>query len=175
MSTVRKLVVDGIEIPTYASLEIAQRYERISASYAARMRSGTRKQRTIWGNKLRTTISGSGVIPVGLSNLTTEAPVVIKCIGHRGILSTSRNIALPAGAWRSDAGSEPYGRALVGEKWVELIGTMVSDTLQLPDTSGATQYEAVYLPELTVFIDAPADDHPQHGPVFAWTLSAEEV
>lgn len=172
--TVRQLIVGGVTVPVYAMIEISQRYEDISATYRSRVRSGSAKHRTIFSGKIRTVVAGSGLIPAGLQTVDYTTSFTLSCIKHRGILSASPNIALPT-TRRSDAGSEPYGRALAGDTWIETPAVMVGDTAQLTPVSGATQYQAIYFPEITVFADPPTEDKPQHGPTFGWSLIAEEV
>ena len=180
MSVVRQLIIDGVTVPVYAMTEISQTYSKQRASYRSRMRNGDLKQRVIWplsGAKLTTTISGNGIIPPGIGEdglVDYDGSIVISCVGHRGITSASNVITLPA-ARRSDAGSEPYGRALTPGGWRETPLALVGDTATLTAVSGAPQYQAVYFPELTCFADPPSEEHPQHGPVFRWTLIAEEI
>lgn len=175
MSAVRQLIVDGVAVPVYAMTGISQRYEPVHATYRARMVDGSGKQRTLWSGKLRTVITGQGLIPAGLSAIDFTASFTLSCVAHRAINSASRVITLPA-ARRSDSGSTPYGRAAVGDTWVDApVASLVGDTLTLTEISGATQYQAVYFPELTVFADPPTEDHPEHGPSFSWSLTAEEL
>lgn len=172
--TVRQLIVDGVTVPVWAMISISQRYEPVQGSYRSRMRSGTLKQRTIWNGKMRTVVTGSGVIPAALTGIDYTGSFTLSCIAHRGVLTASTSVALPS-ARRSDAGSEPYGRALVGDQWVATPVSMGGDTATITAVTGATQYQVVYFPEITVFADPPTEDKPEHGPNFGWSLVAEEI
>lgn len=175
MSAVRQLIVDGITVPVYAMTGISQRYEPIRATYRARMVDGSAKQRTLWSGKLRTVITGQGLIPAGLSAVDFEASFTLSCVAHRAINAAGPVFTLPA-ARRTDSGSTPYGRAAVGDTWVDApVDSLVGNTLTLQTVSGATQYQAVYFPEITVFADPPIEEHPEHGPSFGWSLTAEEL
>ena len=118
------------------------------------MGDGGIEKQTLAGTigKLKTTISGSGTIPVGLQGVTFTGPLVLKCHQHRAITSASRIITLPP-TRRSDAGSVPYGRAYVGHEWVATGIGIVGDTATLVEVTGATQYQAVYFPEITVIVE----------------------
>jgi hypothetical protein len=175
MSTVRQLVVAGVDVPIWAMIDISQRYETVTSTFRSRMRSGTLKQRTIWSGKLRTTITGSGVIPAGLGEIDYESSFSLWCVAHRSVQHATTGIQIPANR-RTDAGSLPYGRALVGEKWISTdVASTVDNTINLVAVSGATQYQVCYFPKITVFASPPIEDKPQHGPVFGWSLVAEEV
>lgn len=138
------------------------------------MRSGGNRQRTTWTGKLRTSISGNGVIPPGISGIDETQSITLACVEPRSIVSTSENIAIPA-ARRADAGSEPYGRALTGDTWVDTPVNMNGNTAELTPVSGATQYQVVWFPLLTVFFDPIVEDKPSHGPTYGWAITAEEV
>jgi len=182
MSDVRLLIVDGVTVPVFASTTISQTYDKQSATYRSRMRSGTLKQRKVWpsgGAKLITTITGSGMIPPGIGEdglVDYDNSFVLSCVGHRAITSTSNVIALPA-ARRSDSGSEPYARVRVAgtDKWVPTAVSVVGNTATLTTVTGAAQYQCLYFPEITVFADPPTEEKPRHGPEFSWTLVAEEI
>jgi len=174
MSTVRQIIVDGISVPVYASISISQTYEELRATSRRRFLGGGAWQRTTWSGKLRTSLSGNGVIPYGLSNVDFTSSFEISCKAPRSINGSGRVFTLPA-ARRSDAGSEPYGRALVGDTWVDTPCNVVGDTATLDAVSGATQYQVVYFPKLTVVADAPNESHPNHGPDYSWSIVAEEV
>lgn len=174
MSTVRQLIVDGTSVPVWAMTEISQRYEEIEAKARRRFLGGGGWQRVTYGGKIRTSITGSGVIPASLGSIDYDGSFTLSCIAHRAIVSASSSIAIPS-ARRSDTGSEPYGRALVGDVWVSTPVSMMVDNAILTPVTGATQYQVVYFPEITVFADPPVEDKPTHGPVFGWSLVAEEV
>ena len=175
MSLVRQLIVDGVTICSLSTIQISQTYETVRGSYRARMRDGGLKQRTIWSGKIRTTITGSGLIPPGFSLVDYDSSFTLSCIGHRAVNTTNTSVVLPS-ARRSDAGSEPYGRALLcAEKWYPTDVTMVGDTANITPIAGAASYQVIWFPEIVVFADPPVEAHPEHGPTFDWSLVAEEI
>ena len=175
MSTVRQLIVDGTIVCELSTIDISQTYERVRGSYRARMRDGGLKQRTIWSGKLRTTITGNGLIPPGISLIDFDSSFTLSCIGHLAVNTTNTSVVLPS-ARRSDAGSEPYGRALnCGGKWNPTDVTMVGDTANITPVAGAEQYQVIWFPEIVVFADPPVEAHPEHGPTYSWSIVAEEI
>lgn len=177
--SIRHLIVGGVIVPLHASLELSQRYEKLQSVYRPRTRSGSRKSRKLWGTKLRTVITGSGSIPAGIGEdglIDYDNPFTLSCVEHRAVTSIGAvtSIVLPA-ARRSDSGSEPYGRALVGDHWIATPVVMAGDTANLTPVANAVQYQAVYFPELVVSGDPPEESKPERGPNFAWTLTLEEV
>ena len=173
--TVRQLVVAGVDVPVWAMIDISQRYEPIQATTRRRFLDGGGWQRTTWNGKLRTVITGSGVIPAGLGEIDYTTSFSLWCVAHRSVQHASTGILIPS-ARRTDTGSTPYGRALVGDKWIATdVASIVTDTVNLVAVSGATQYQVCYFPKITVFADPPFEDKPQHGPTFGWSLTAEEV
>jgi len=172
--SVRQLKINGVAVPVYAMLNISQQYTPLQAVYRARTAGGSLVQRTLWDSKLRTVVTGSGVIPPGISDIDYSSSFTLSCVAPRSLVSASANITIPA-ARRTDAGSTPYGRALTGDTWESTPVTMNGNVAELTPVSGATQYQVVYFPELTVIADPATEDHPSHGPVYGWTLTAEEV
>lgn len=172
--SVRQLIINGISVPVWSTFDLSQTYERIQAAWRPRFLDGGAKQRIAYSGKLRTTIAGSGLIPPGISGLNFDNSYVLSCVAPHSIISTIATIDIPA-ARRTDSGSTPYGRALVGDNWVDTEVSMGGNTATLTTVANATAYQVVYFPEITVFSDPPTEDKPKHGPVYGWSLTAEEV
>ena len=151
---IRALILGGIEIPLDSVHSLNQVYDPRDVSSIHHMGDGGIQKQTLAGTigKIKTSISGSGTIPVGLQGVTFSGPLLLKCHQHRAISSATRVITLPA-ARRGDTGSEPYGRAYVGNEWVATGIGVVGNTATLDEVTGATQYQAVYFPEITVIIE----------------------
>lgn len=169
----RSLIIGGIAVPRLASLEVAEVVEPIAARARYRMADGKFKTRTAWSGAWRVLIDLRGTIPPGLSALDWDAGVQIACTRHQAITSGTNVITLPQ-ARRADAGSQPYGRALVAGRWVRTPLALTGDLATLDVVAGATVYQAVLFPLLTVFGDGPAleysrDSELPHG----WRLEAE--
>ena len=171
------LIIGGIPVPLLTSIRLAQEYESLSATTEYRMGDGTLDIQTAWGgnHKLRTTITGSGQLPLGLSALNLpQKGVIVSCIKPRAITSLSREIALPI-ARRTDAGSEPFGRALMNERWQKVGVQVVGDLATLDEVTDAKQYQVHYYPEITAFVRAPLERKDGRGNAYSWSISAEEI
>lgn len=174
--SVRQLIVGGVTVPQLAGLEISQSYEPIEAVARVRMANGALIQRVAWAGKLRTRLSGRGAIPAGLQAIDWAVAVTIECIAHRAIsgVGTTRVFALPT-ARRTDTESLPYGRALVGNRWVRTPCTVATNIATLTAVTNAAQYQVVYFPKLTCFASPPTEMREADGTLFGWELTAEET
>ena len=152
------LEVGSIVIPTEAALEFEQDYEEITAQTIERTAAGGGILRRLYGGKLRSLVTGKGWVPAAFINLDTGAAHVIKCAAPLEVSSANTTVTLPAGR-RSDAGHEPIGFGLVGDRLVAttisnlaaiLAGT--SDDASLVAVPGAIGYRVVYHPQITALI-----------------------
>ena len=172
--TVRTLVVDGVTVPVWASLDIRQELEPLEGAASGRLRDGAAYKRKRWGGKRRTVITGGGNAPSGLQAIDTDTSFEIWCIVPVAINSaTAGPITLPT-ARRSDAGSEPHGFAIVDGAMVPTTCNVVGDDATLGAVSGASSYQVRYFPVLTV-IGGPVEEDLQRATGFGWQLTAEEV
>lgn len=172
--TAKTLEIGGVVVPLWASMEIAQTYERLGGSTVLRMMSGAAKKQTHWG-RLATRVSGTGNVPAGLDGIDWSQPQVLKCAAARSIGAAGNVIAIPA-ARRSDAGHLPHGFAenaagVLAATPVALAG----DVATLTPVGGAVRYLVLWYPQLTVFSDGPAGDIDVGQARYGWELRAEEV
>lgn len=168
----RNLVIGGLEIPVSASHTLNQSYEPIQAVNRVRMMDGTLIQQSSWSGKLLTSIDGSGIIPVGLQSLDYSSAITIKCVAERAVTSASNVIDIPS-ARRSDYA--PEGRALVGGKWQSTPVAMAGDTATLTAVAGASQYQAIYWPELVCYCNPPSESRGARDSSYGWSLDGEQV
>lgn len=166
------LIIGGIVIPAKASMTLSQGYDPVQATHRARLASGDLIQRTSWSGKLSTTINGGGLIPAGLQLLDYSSTITIGCIAERAVTGGSNVITIPA-ARRSDVA--PIGRALVGGVWQDSPVSIVGDEVTITVVAGATQYQAVYWPELICFCDPPSETRGARNSDYGWTIAGEEV
>ena len=165
------LIIGGIPIPRHAGIE-SQSYEPISGSTLLRMANGAGKKRTHW-NKLKTTISGNGWLPLGLGSLDFTEPLELACIQPRGMSSpTSQVFALPTNRRRD---VEPWGFGLVGGRWYSLPVDLQGDTATLGRIEGGELYHVNWLPLLTVYMQDPASQLDPTLGEYSWTIEAEEA
>lgn len=100
------LKIGNVEIPTRAGIDLEQTYTPIGGETILRTLNGTGIKQSTWA-KLRTTISGGGWSPTGLSLLDTTVPQSIACIMPRAVIAdANRQATLPA-ARRGDSGALP--------------------------------------------------------------------
>lgn len=166
------LILGGVEIVLDAVGTLQQSYQPIGGSSLLRMQSGKGIKQTHW-QKLSTTIQGDGWLPPGLMDLDYSQPLLLSCIAPRSVVGIGTALPLPA-ARRSDAGYTPQGLALVGRQWVATAVSMSGDTANLTPVSGASRYQALYYPELTVYADEPQEEMDVTGAAHRWSLTAEE-
>ena len=165
------LIIDGIEVTFRSTTALKQTCSPVNNGVLLRMADGTAiKQTPAWG-KLKTQISASGWLPDGLSGVDFDSPVVVDCIANRSITSASNIIAIP-GTVRPD--SDPWSVALVNDKWVNVGSSFAAGTLTIDVTSGATKYQANWMPSLTLLCNGIENETDNSGGLFGWSLSGEE-
>jgi hypothetical protein len=178
------LELGGVVIPITSAHSFSQTYAPLGGSVVLRMLDGGAVKQQHW-EKIRTGISGEGVLPPGIENLSFKDPLVLKCGAVRGTTSVSpTGIAIPVER-RSDAGFLPEGFAWVPDTSEPSLGAWVStsivinagppDTADLGAVAGATQYRITYFPEITVFADPPEVETDVHGKAVSWSIDAEQV
>lgn len=174
---IRALIVGGIEVPVESVLELAYTYESLERSTIHLMADSSTRKQVLEGtqNRIKVTITGDGLIPAGIQNISYQGPVLVQCSGHRGITSASNVITLPA-ARRSDTGSEPYGRAYVGREWISTPVSLNGDVATLTAVPGATMYQAVYFPEILANIEngGPVEQRGR-GNKSSWSMTCWEA
>ena len=111
-------------------------------------------------------------MPAGLQELDYTNAITIKCIAERAVTSATNVISVPAQR-RADYGVE--GRALLSGVWQSTPVSLVGDTATLTTVAGATQYQAIYWPELVCFADPPAEQRNARNNGYGWSITAEEV
>jgi hypothetical protein len=169
----RLLKIGAITVPAMAGLEVTEVADPVASRARYRMADGKLKTREAWSGAWRVLIELRGLIPPGLTALDWPAGVQVAFTGERAITSASNVITLPSNR-RADAGSEPAGRAQVGDQWVCTPVALVGDVATLTPVTGATAYQAVWFPLLTVYSDGPSlgyarDDDLPH----AWRVEAD--
>lgn len=168
----RTLVIGGIEIPIRASQGLTQSYTPVQAVNRLRMGDGSLKQQSSWSGKLITSIEADGIMPSGIQSLDYSQSIIIKCIAERAIYKATNVITVPS-TRRADYGVE--GKALVGDKWQSTAVSMSTDTATLTTVVGATQYQAIYWPELICFCDPPEENRDARKSIYGWSLVGEQI
>lgn len=172
----RELKLGSLAIPLLAALDIEQSYEPIGGESIFRTGSGLGLKQATWA-KTRITTSGSGWLPTGLETLNFNTQMVLSCIKPRRVPAdfATRQATLPA-ARRSDAGCTPWGIALMpDDSAVQTSVSLVGHVATLGAVAGAVSYEALYLPQFTVWAFRPTDSGNRSDASYAWQLICEEV
>ena len=170
----RTLVIGGIEIPMQASYQLTQSYDPDQAVNRFRTMDGTLKQMVAYSGKLITTISGGGQMPAGIQAIDYLLPVTIKCIAEEDIQIPGglRVVDIPT-ARRADYGVE--GKALLNGVWVSTAVSMAGDTATLTAVVDATQYKAIYWPELVCYLDPPSRTRDNRKADYGWSITAAQI
>lgn len=175
MTTISDIFLGSVKIPISGAYELSQSYAPIGGFMTLRTLNGGAIKQQNW-QKISTTITGSGAIPVGLEEVNFKLSLVLKCGASRGVTSSSNVMTLPPGR-RVDVGFEPTGCFSTdnGLTWQTTSIGIVSDVATLGTDPGAQLYRVEYFPEITVFADPPEENTDTHGRVFGWSINAEEV
>ncbi len=166
------LKIGSFELPVYAGLDLAQRYEPMGGETILRAVSGRGIKQMTWA-KTRVTTSGGGWVPSGLETLDFTAQHSLYCVVAQTVpaVLATRQATLPT-TRRSDTGHIPYGLAeLPGGQTVESQVTMAGNVATVTAVAGAVRYQVGYYPLLTCWVMRPT----RSGPEPAWELIAEEV
>lgn len=170
------LKIGALSIPLLAALEIDQSYETLGGEFIFRTVNGTGLPQTTW-KRTRITTSGSGWLPAGLDTLVTTSQLVLSCIVPRSVPAAlaTRQCTLPAGR-RSDAGHLPWGVAIMSDgSPVSTTASLTGNVATLAAVAGAVAYQAMYLPQFTVWASRPTDSGQRSSASYSWQLICEEV
>lgn len=166
-------VLGGIEVPVRAIDNFRQQYQELGGRAVLRKADGSALVQQRW-TKLRTTLSGDGPLPHGLSNLDLSAALTLKCAAERAVTSSSNVITVPA-ARRSDSGYEPVGYAIVNKLPVVTAISWNVNEATLTTVAGATAYQVRYFPELSVVIPLGGmqEQFDEMAATWSWSIEAE--
>lgn len=171
MPRFHNFILGGVEVSLNAAHQISQTYETLGGRSLRRMLSGDAHLQTAWA-KLRTTISGTGRLPEGLSGLDYSGSLSLSCLAPLSIWTATTSATLPASR-RTDWAPKAY--AVVDGLQVPTAMTIATNTATLTAVSGASGYVVAYWPVLTVYAAPPRLSFDGRGPVMNWTIEAEEA
>lgn len=179
---------NSVTVSFVESLEYSQSYSNIGGSSVTRMMSGRGVKQSNW-SKLSTTISGSGMLPPGLSTLDYTGVLVLKCGAPRAVTSLTTSVALPA--YRKDSYGNatsvvdfrlddiyfPKAQAFLNGAWVPTSISLTGNVATCGTVAGASKYRVDYFPEMEVIVpEEPTDSFTLTGTQsFSWSLKAEQV
>ena len=161
----------GIAIYVQSGYELTQSYEDYEGSEVMRMLEGTGIKQTHWG-KLRTTITGIGLLPNAINQLDFSASHTLKCAVARAVMDVDETVTLPT-ARRTDI--DPCAQAVLPDG--TMVGTpvvVVDDIATWTTVATAIRYQVWYWPQVTVFAKF-TENVDRDKAEWTWTLEAEEV
>jgi hypothetical protein len=187
MSAYRELIIKStatgssdVVVPVHVSAAgLTQSYTELVAQTLYRKMDGSAAVRRAWRGKIRTEISGRGLVPHGLQALcTATGTVTVSCIGHRSVRSASNVITIPA-ARRTDSGSTWYARKWNNDVWTTASGTSTTgapNVVTITLASGETNegYEVCFFPKITGYPTLSEESYTQNDG-FSWSLTVEEA
>lgn len=197
MAVYRNLIVatsasggPSVTIPVHGATDLSQTYTDLRAQTLYRYADGGAAVRRQWSGKIRTEITGRGLVPPGLAQVcSATGTVVVSCAALRSVRSASSTISIPS-ARRTDltitsksgttlTGRSWYARTWDGDVYATASGTTTSgapNTIVITLASGEAHgsYEVVYAPKLTGYAELTTDSFTQNDG-WSWSLTVEEA
>jgi hypothetical protein len=197
MAVYRNLIVatsasggPSVTIPVHGATELQQTYTDLRAQAQYRYADGSMAVRRQWSGKIRTEITGRGLVPPGLAQVcSATGTVVVSCAALRSVRSATGVITIPA-ARRTDltitqkngtaTGNKSwYARTWDGDVYATATGTTTSgapNTVTITLATGETHgsYEIVYAPKLTGYATLDSESFQQNDG-WGWSLTVEEA
>jgi len=170
--------IGGLTVPLDSVLTFSQSYESIERSTVHRLGvQGKGIKQTLFGGKLRTTITGSGWTAPGLSALDRGSEHLLLCGAALSSAGGAGDIVIGDNTRRrSDAGFEPVAYALFATEHVKTpVSVDSAGNCTITPVAGALQYKVDWYPRLTVLLIDFREDTQADTAQFVWDLVAEEV
>ena len=147
----------------YEALNYTQNCEVLGGFSTIRMMDGTGIKQSQW-QKLRISISGSGGIPPGITDLDYTKVITLKCGAPRAITrATNSFTVIPP--HRTDTGYTPIVFKLVEGFWVSLDAT-----------GTGTKFLMIYYPQINAIVNPPQESYTWDGASpSSWSIIAEEI
>jgi hypothetical protein len=198
MAVYRNLIVAStasggptVKVPVHGAVDLQQTYTELRARTILRKADGGAVLRQSWSGKLRTEISGKGLVPPGLQALcSTTGTVTVSCAALRSVRSASNVITIPSArrtdlaittkAGASATGKSWYARQWDGDRYATATGTTASGTghnvvsITLASGEAHDSYEVLYAPKFTGYAELTADNFVQNDG-WSWQLVVEEA
>ncbi len=170
--------IGGLTVPLDSVLTFSQNYQPIERSTLHRLgTAGVAIKQTLYGGKLRTTISATGWTAPGLSGLDRSVSHTMLCAAALSNSGGSANIKIGSEARRrTDSGFEPVAFALFPDDQVKTpVAVDIDGNCVVTEVPGALQYKVDWYPKISVLIVDFNEDTQTDSATFSWELVAEEV
>lgn len=165
------LLIDGKKIPTLSRVQLSQTYEVFGGGTIRRFINGAGVKQNNW-DKLKTQISGSGIVPPGLDQMSIAGEITLSCISERAYHTTSLTPTLPRTP-RTDY--PPRVRAYTDDGYVETDAVTVGSDVTITAVGGADFYVVSYYPVMTVLLAGTSTAEDNNGAEYSWSIEFEEV
>ena len=149
----------------YDQTTLTQTYETIGGATTQRMLNGTAIKQVNW-QKLKTTLQGTGGLPLGIADLDFTMPITISCAVARAIVRPTNSFpTIPS--HRTDGAYAPAVYKRINGFWIPVSASS-------PGTPDA--YMLRFWPLLTCFFEPLQDSFNFDATLPAsWTLTGEEI
>lgn len=170
--------IGGLTVPLDSVLTFSQSYQPVERSTVHRLgTAGVGVKQTLYGGKLRTTISATGWTAPGLSALDRSAKHTLLCAATLSNAGGDSDIKIgDTNRRRTDAGFEPKAYALFADRHSRTpVSVDSSGNCLVTPVAGAVQYKVDWYPRLEVLIIDFTEDTQADAATYVWELVAEEV
>ncbi|AZZ92743.1 hypothetical protein EUZ85_19255 [Hahella sp. KA22] len=174
------LIIDGVEIPVDARLDLSVSYQRLERSATHRVGpAATAIKQTLWSGKYRVTVSGSGWYPPGLQSVDFSGAVLLASIAPLSIVGGVGDIVIGADTdRRAEANYAPYAHAIMidGSRQDAELSVAVNGDCTITPVAGAVRYQVFWFPVMSlIFSDPPAENTDMSGITTSWEMVGEQV
>ena len=167
------LIINDLIINDLAVFNLIQSYSHNLDGVIYPMSDGSSvKISPDFGDKLTTSIIGSGICPASIDGLDYSVNMIIDCMQQRSISSASNVITVP-GIIRPD--QAPEGFAIVDGVPVLTNSSMISNDITIDIIAGSQGYIVAWLPRLTMLCSKPEQSKDIAGMEYSWSLTGIET
>lgn len=166
--TVTKLTLGGVAIEAEKGAPV-QSYAPLGDGVIRYRSRGRPVKFRHWTRRMSVSVSGSGILPPGLSGLNYDEPLELRCTKPLSISTASLTTTLTTDV-RPDRA--PWAFAYVDERWQRSPVSVVGRAVTFTAVAGATAYQVCWMPVLMVFVSPPDESMSDRH---EWSFTAEEV
>lgn len=166
--TVTKLTLGGIPLEAEKGAP-AQNYTPLGDGVIRRRSRGAGVKFRHWDHKMAITVSGSGLLPPGLSGLDYDNPIELLCTKPLSISTDALSVTLPSDI-RPDR--QAWAFAYVEDRWRPCQVSVVDQVATFMPVPGAMRYQVCWMPRFLVLMQRPDESmDARHD----WSFTAEEA
>ncbi|CDF82653.1 hypothetical protein PKB_1288 [Pseudomonas knackmussii B13] len=149
-----------------------QRYSPLGGPEVIRLSQGAGVVMTHWA-RTAISLSGQGLMPLGLQGLDYRNPLELRCTQPRSVQGADPVLQLQ-GQVRPDF--PPWADALVDGLWWRRPVTLIGQQATVEPADGASLYRVSWMPVFMVSSKGPEESMDgEAGGAYSWTLECEEL